>query len=68
MLLPLTVDPAAPAEGSDLAAPSALFDPSNRLLGPVFGGEPLFPAAQFAGPAWIKASLTPFTDFFQTEC
>lgn len=46
-----------PADGLELAKPSALYDPSNRMLARVFAGEPLFPVGKFASSGWLKVRL-----------
>ena len=33
-----------------------LYDPSVPLLARVFAGQPIFPAAAFASPDWLKVS------------
>lgn len=40
-------------------APGELYDPSHPLLSRVFRAKPVFPAEQFAFPAWLSVSSGP---------
>lgn len=40
-------------------APGELYDPSHPLLSRVFRAKPVFPAGQFAFPAWLSVSSGP---------